>query len=231
MFKRLSWLCVTGTRCARSFNTLPLFLQIKNKQYSRFTLHSTEDGERHAEIKLSDDSVDPDDQAGGSPSFRPAAPQQHWRHLCYFVVGMLLMFAIGRIVIVMRNVVGVNLRCNTLDYTCLHTLLTVLCYVMGPPGYMVAYVSQNKPQAEPVSCKLQTKTTTTGSQTQVTSAPVAAAAARVVPEEETELEWKDITRLLKQKLTSQSFKNTLRYFQPKPACLPGGCSSIFSPLT
>lgn len=74
---------------------------------------------------------------------------------------------------------------------------------------MIAYISQDKHQGEPVSCEAETKVVT-GTQTQVTSAPVTAAAA--VPEE-TELHWKDITQLLKQKLTSQSFKKTLRCFQ------------------
>eukprot|EP00066_Takifugu_rubripes_P004679 XP_003968191.1 PREDICTED: transferrin receptor protein 1-like [Takifugu rubripes] len=146
---------------------------IKNKQYSRFTLHSTEDGEGHAEIKLSDDSGEPDDQVDGSPSFRPAAPRQHWRNLCLYVLGMLLIFGIG---------------------------------------YMIAYASQNKHQGEPVRCEPQAKVVT-GSQTQVTSAPVTApvTAAAAAPEE-TELQWKDITQLLKQKLTSQSFKTTLSDF-------------------
>lgn len=79
---------------------------------------------------------------------------------------------------------------------------------------MIAYVSQNKHQGEPVGCEALAKVVT-GSQTQVTSAAVTAApvtAAAAAPEE-TELQWKDITQLLKQKLTTQSFKKTLRYFQ------------------
>lgn len=167
-------------------------------------MHSTEDGEGHAEIKLSDGSAEPDDQVDGSPRFQPAAPQQHCRNLCFFVLGMLLIFGIGRIIIVKRNVVCVNLQFNTFGNSGTHARLTV---VVGPPGYMIAYVSQNKHQGEPVSCEPQAKVVT-GSQTQVTSAPVTAPAAP----EETELQWKDITQLLKQKLTSQSFKKTLRYF-------------------
>lgn len=169
-------------------------------------MHSTEDGEGHAEIKLSDDSAEPDDQVDGSPSFQPATPQQNWRNLCFCVLGMLLIFGIGRIIILTRNVACLNLQFNTVNNTCIDTHLTV---VIGPPGYMIAYVSQNKHQGEPVGCEPQAKVVT-GSQTQVTSAPVTAAAAAP---EETELQWKDITQLLKQKLSSQSFTKTLRYFQ------------------
>lgn len=111
-------------------STLYLFLQIKNKQYSRFTLHSTEDGEGHAEIKLSDDSAEADDQVDESPSFRPAVPHQHWRNLCIFVLGMLLIFCIGRIIIVMRNVVFLNLQFTTFGNTCMHTHLTVVSLVL-----------------------------------------------------------------------------------------------------
>lgn len=44
---------------------------------------------------------------------------------------------------------------------------------------------------------------------ETTAAPGPAA----LPAEEKELQWQDITHLLKQKLTSQSFHKTLRYFQ------------------
>lgn len=77
---------------------------------------------------------------------------------------------------------------------------------------MIAYISQDKHQGEPVSCEAQAKVVT-GIQTQATSAPVTAAAAAAAVPVETELQWKDIIQLLKQKLTSQSFKKTLRYFQ------------------
>lgn len=165
-------------------------------------MHSTEDGEGHAEIKLSDDSAEAEDQVDGSPTFRPALLQQNRRNLCFFVMGMLLVFCIGKIIIVIRNVVCEHLRFDT-D--------TNICYIVGLPGYIVAYISQGKSPAEPVSCEPKPKMTTV-SQTQATAAPLPAA----LPAEETELQWQDITQLLKQKLTSQSFKKTLRYFQHEP---------------
>ncbi|XP_033964433.1 transferrin receptor 1b [Pseudochaenichthys georgianus] len=66
---------------------------IKSERYSRFTLQPSEDGERHVEVKLSDDAAE--DQAGGSPSFRPALPRQSRATLCYLALVILLIFSIG----------------------------------------------------------------------------------------------------------------------------------------
>lgn len=68
---------------------------INNGRYSRFTLQPTEDGGRHAQVNLSDDSAEADDQPDGSPSFRPVPLHQNWLHLCLFVLGLLLLFVIG----------------------------------------------------------------------------------------------------------------------------------------
>lgn len=89
----------TGTQFSLRASTVFLLLQINNKSYSRFTLQPTEDGGRHAEINLCDDSAEADDQPGGSPSFRPVPLHQNRLHLCLFVLGLLLMFVIGRIIV------------------------------------------------------------------------------------------------------------------------------------
>ncbi|XP_054478579.1 transferrin receptor 1b [Anoplopoma fimbria] len=68
---------------------------VKSERYSRFTLQPAEDGERHIEVKLSEDATEVEDPSGGSPSFRPA-PQRHSRTtICYLALGMLLIFVIG----------------------------------------------------------------------------------------------------------------------------------------
>ncbi|XP_070842116.1 transferrin receptor 1b [Chaetodon trifascialis] len=146
-------------RIRSAFNSM-----IKNERYSRFTLQPVEDGERHVEVKLSDDATDDaadaEGHAGGSPSFRPAPPRQSRRNLCYLVLGTLLIFV---------------------------------------TGYMIGYVSHRKPQAERPNCAPELQT-----ENQLESTPAVAPAA------ELQLDWKDITQLLKQKLTSQAFDKTLR---------------------
>ncbi|XP_074549711.1 transferrin receptor 1b [Halichoeres trimaculatus] len=79
-------------RIRSAFNSV-----IKSERYSRFTLQPAEDGERHVEVKLSDDGTEvEEEQAGGSPSFRPAPPQkQSRRHLCFVVTGIAVVFTIG----------------------------------------------------------------------------------------------------------------------------------------
>uniref|UniRef100_A0A8P4G223 Transferrin receptor 1b n=1 Tax=Dicentrarchus labrax TaxID=13489 RepID=A0A8P4G223_DICLA len=75
---------------------------IKTERYSRFTLQPAVDGERHVEVRLSDDATDDatdaEGQDGGSPSFRPAPPHQPRRNICYLVLGTLLIFVIGYLV-------------------------------------------------------------------------------------------------------------------------------------
>jgi len=70
---------------------------MKSERYSRFTLQPAEDGERHAEVKLSDDAIDDsaDVEAHGSPSFRPAPLRQNRCTLVYTVAGLLLIFLGG----------------------------------------------------------------------------------------------------------------------------------------
>ncbi|XP_071340776.1 transferrin receptor 1b [Trachinotus anak] len=74
----------------------------KSERYSRFTLQPAEDGERHVEVKLSDDATDDatevEGQAGGSPSFRPAPLRQNRRHICCLALGALLIFVTGYLV-------------------------------------------------------------------------------------------------------------------------------------
>lgn len=89
----------TETHFSVRASTVVLLLQINNGRYSRFTLQPTEDGGRHAEVNLCDDSAEADYQPDGSPSFRPVPLHQNWLHLCLFVLGLLLMFVIGRIIV------------------------------------------------------------------------------------------------------------------------------------
>ncbi|KAG7231268.1 hypothetical protein INR49_012099, partial [Caranx melampygus] len=78
-------------RLRTAFNNM-----VKSERYSQFTLQPAEDGERHVEVKLSDDATDDatevDGQAGGSPTFRPAPVRQNQRHVCYLALGALLLF-------------------------------------------------------------------------------------------------------------------------------------------
>lgn len=151
-------------RIRSAFNSV-----IKNERYSRFTLQPAEDGERHVEVKLSDDATDDateaEGQAGGSMSFRPALPYQNRRHLCYLVLGTLLIFV---------------------------------------TGYLIGYVSHRKPQTTTptLNCdagvELEAEKQQDGSQ------------AVVAPVSDPQLDWKDITKLLKQKLTSQAFEKVLK---------------------
>ncbi|XP_044194832.1 transferrin receptor 1b [Thunnus albacares] len=152
-------------RVRSAFNSV-----IKSERYSRFTLQHEEDGERHVEVKLSDDATDDATevgQAGGSPSFRPAPPRQSRSSLCYMALGVLLVFIIG---------------------------------------YFIGYISHRKPRVEPAECRtgLEGEESTPVYPEQ---APVDAA-----PAPEAQLDWKDITQLLTQKLTTETFDRTLRDF-------------------
>lgn len=97
---------------------------------------------------------------------------------------------------------------------CCKAFLNQFCHVciLGPPGYLIGYVSHHKPDVELLNCedgaKLETKNQTESTPTDV--APV--------PEAEVQLYWKDITQLLKQKLTSEAFSKTLQYVPHVHTC-------------
>ncbi|XP_034717508.1 transferrin receptor 1b [Etheostoma cragini] len=77
-------------RVRSAFNSM-----IKSERYSRFTLQPADDGETHVEVKLSDGATEAADQAGGSPSFRPAPPHRKRSTVCYLALGTLLIFVTG----------------------------------------------------------------------------------------------------------------------------------------
>lgn len=77
---------------------------------------------------------------------------------------------------------------------------------LAPPGCLIGYVSKGKPQTVLVSCESESVTMTGSPGSQPEASP-----AVVIPAEEAELKWTDITQLLKEKLTSGSFTKTLRY--------------------
>ncbi|XP_039982271.1 transferrin receptor 1b [Xiphias gladius] len=149
----------TMDRVRSAFNNV-----IKSERYSRFTLQPMDDGESHVEVKLSDDATDDavevEGQAGGSPSYRPALLHQNWRNICYLALGILMIFV---------------------------------------TGYLVGYISHRKPRVEPGNAE-------PGNAEPVTPP------ADFAPAPEFHLDWKDITELLTQKLTSQAFDKTLRDF-------------------
>uniref|UniRef100_A0A3B4EWN2 Transferrin receptor protein 1-like n=1 Tax=Pundamilia nyererei TaxID=303518 RepID=A0A3B4EWN2_9CICH len=75
-------------------------LQVRSVRYSRFPLQPTENGERHLEVKLSEDGTEEftDVEAEGSPSFRPA-PQNYSRcSIAFLLLGTLLILIIGYLV-------------------------------------------------------------------------------------------------------------------------------------
>ncbi|XP_045890170.1 transferrin receptor 1b [Micropterus dolomieu] len=145
-------------RVRSAFNSM-----IKRERYSRFTLQPAVDGERHVEVKLSDDATDDatEAEAGGSPSFRPAPLHQNRRTICYLALGTLLIF------------------------------LT---------GYLIGYIS--KPGVEQKNCG-----TELGGENSLIMTP-----SVVAPNAQVQLDWKDITQLLTQKLTSEAFDKTLSDF-------------------
>ncbi|XP_008288621.1 transferrin receptor 1b [Stegastes partitus] len=148
---------------------------VKSERYSRFTLQQAEDGERHAEVKLSDCGTDDATEAGGSPTFRPAPLQRSHRTLFCVALGTVVIFFFG---------------------------------------FLIGFISHSQPQAEPVNCSTTAAPVSTSPGAPVTKRPVApspvAPVAPVAPE--VHLDWKDITQLLTQKLTSQAFDKTLREF-------------------
>ncbi|XP_036073370.1 transferrin receptor 1b isoform X2 [Oryzias melastigma] len=68
---------------------------MRSERYSRFTLQPSENGERHAEVKLSEDDVV---EEHDSPSFRLAPPQQNRRSLIFLVLAAMLLLLFGFIV-------------------------------------------------------------------------------------------------------------------------------------
>ncbi|KAF0028470.1 hypothetical protein F2P81_019557 [Scophthalmus maximus] len=85
-------------RVRSAFNNLT-----QSERYSRFTLQPAEDGERHVEVKLSDDDAATHDgevegRAGDSPTFRLAPPHHSRRNMCYLALGGLLVLVTGYLV-------------------------------------------------------------------------------------------------------------------------------------
>ncbi|XP_026035953.1 transferrin receptor 1b [Astatotilapia calliptera] len=73
---------------------------VRSVRYSRFPLQPTENGERHLEVKLSEDGTEEftDVEAEGSPSFRPA-PQNYSRcSIAFLLLGTLLILIVGYLV-------------------------------------------------------------------------------------------------------------------------------------
>lgn len=75
---------------------------------------------------------------------------------------------------------------------CYLLLATLLVFLFG---YLIGFVSHHKPRVEPVTCPPPTEETTL---------------AVTAPAPEKPLNWMDITRLLKSKLSSQAFDETLK---------------------
>lgn len=96
-----------------SYLLLLVPLQINSERYSRFTLQRAEDGERHIEVKLSDessgDAAEVEGQAEGSPTFRPAPPHQTRLRLCYLATGLLLIFVTGRLCSLLQRTTTVRI--------------------------------------------------------------------------------------------------------------------------
>ncbi|XP_010769573.1 transferrin receptor protein 1-like [Notothenia coriiceps] len=144
---------------------------IKSERYSRFTLQPSEDGERHVEVKLSDDATEAEDQAGGSPSFRPALPRQSRATICYLALGILLIFSIG---------------------------------------YLLGYLSHRDTQLQQENCATNPEMEIQKAEVEAEAEAEAAAAAAAVPD--AQMNWKQVTELLTQKLTSQAFDKSLSDF-------------------
>ncbi|KAM9713192.1 transferrin receptor 1b [Menidia menidia] len=158
---------------------------MKSERYSRFTLQPAEDGERHAEVKLSDVAAGDGGEleAPGSPSFRPAPRGRG------------------------RATIG---------------LLGALFLVALLLGYMIGYISHRTPRPEPDGCvggatdPKGPVTTTTVTTTTPGPAP---------PAPELQLDWKDVTRLLSEKLSGEAFEETLSLLD-RPARLAGGPEDV-----
>lgn len=173
-----------------------LSLQIRSERYSRFTLQPAEDGERHVEVKLSDDGteVEEEEQAGGSPSFRPALfQQQSRRQLCLKMTGIITLF-----------VSGTTRRESQEERGRVWFSKPSLVFVSG---LLIGYFSHSGPEAAPPSCNMSAE--------QTSNPPKAAETTTdppyVVPERsDAQMDWADVTNLLTQKLSSQALNKTLR---------------------
>ncbi|XP_014871916.1 transferrin receptor protein 1-like isoform X2 [Poecilia latipinna] len=73
---------------------------MNSERYSRFTLQPSENGERHAEVNLSDYAAEGDTaaEAPGSPSFRPAPLHHSRRTVAFVILGTLMVFLGGYLV-------------------------------------------------------------------------------------------------------------------------------------
>nr|XP_020513085.1 transferrin receptor protein 1-like [Labrus bergylta] len=166
---------------------------IKSERYSRFTLQPAEDGERHAEVKLSDDATEAEDgQAGGSPSFRPAPPHQRRRTLYFLILGTLLIFITGYLVgfISHRKPHAETASCDT------------------------QLATENLTRKTPTGVAPTAVAPTGVAPTAVAPTAVAPAVVPVAPA--AQMDWADVAELLTQKLTSQAFDTTLSEFdKPK----------------
>ncbi|KAM4718666.1 transferrin receptor 1b [Anableps anableps] len=70
----------------------------KSERYSKFTLQPSENGEKHAEVNLSDYGPDDGAEAPGSPRFRPAPPRRNRQTIAFIILGTLLVFIGGYLV-------------------------------------------------------------------------------------------------------------------------------------
>ncbi|XP_056290243.1 transferrin receptor 1b [Pseudoliparis swirei] len=147
---------------------------VKSERYSRFTLQPAVDGERHIEVKLSEDATEAGDSAGGSPSFRPAPRRQPRSTICYLALGTLLIFV---------------------------------------TGYVLGYISHREKAVEAANCGHSAVT------------PDDYSPEEDSPEADAQMDWDDVTQLLKQKLTSQAFDKTLSDFD-SPRRLAGSAEDV-----
>ncbi|KAI3354879.1 hypothetical protein L3Q82_004677 [Scortum barcoo] len=86
---------------------------------------------------------------------------------------------------------------------CYSALAILLIFVIG---YLVGFISHRKPQAPKDNCLMLPKMEDQQEETPAVAAPAPA------PAPAAQLDWKDITELLSQKLTSQACERTLRNF-------------------
>lgn len=90
---------VAESGACRSHSFHSDLLQVRSVRYNRFPLQPTESGERHLEVKLSEDGTEEftDVEAEGSPSFRPAPQNYSWCSIAFLLLGTLLILIVGRL--------------------------------------------------------------------------------------------------------------------------------------
>ncbi|MED6251689.1 hypothetical protein ATANTOWER_001357 [Ataeniobius toweri] len=71
---------------------------MKSERYSRFTLQPSENGERHAEVNLSDYAAEDGAEAPGSPSFRPEPLLHSRRTVAFVILGTVILFVAGYLI-------------------------------------------------------------------------------------------------------------------------------------